>query len=588
MSERSPVTALRVANEAFLVSSMIERCPKTMMLRELVVNAIEAAMRGEGERLVEITARIIDGTPKLCIRNTGPGLSAMELHRICDLASSLHKENSLDGNFGMGAKVASLPSNRHMLRYRSCKAGRVSEVVLCERSGVYGRLCLGTDAAGNPLEVLNVTDICQAEGDYDLSRDWTEVVLGGNHARQNTVVDPYDGSPRYEAGWLAETLALRFFRLPAGLTLHLRPEVAGGSTPRRFETFFAHWEQFKQTESVRTASGITIHYCYDPTAGEAHPGQGDVSATTEGLGCIVYKGEIYDVRARERWVLEGPSFGFSFGAKHCKVFVELPDDYVVRPEAYRQFLRFRGGDQQQVFLAHFSALVRTHLPEWLLCIIRSYGPDQAKFANEVQDELRDLLAELGVEASFIPRPSTAPGRSVEGSGKATTTEPKTAESQRPERPPSPPRRIYERPPEIIGLDQDEMIAERGLTGRVAQYFPQSHQIFINFQYSAVLALAEQLEAEFGPQAEAEEVRASATEAARWAVTRRIARALVYSFAKKAAGWKAEDVQRSQSPESLCLIVDDWSAFLPAARIRLEEMLPVRAGTEDGAPGALAA
>lgn len=43
MSDSSMIAPLKVANEAFLVSSMIERCPKTMMIRELVVNGFEAA-----------------------------------------------------------------------------------------------------------------------------------------------------------------------------------------------------------------------------------------------------------------------------------------------------------------------------------------------------------------------------------------------------------------------------------------------------------------------------------------------------------------------------------------------------------------
>src|ERR1700733_8059398 len=146
MSIHMSVSALRVANEAFLVSSTIERCPKTMMIRELVVNAIEAAGTAEIHKRVDIMSVKIDGTSKLCIRNTGRGMSATELDQICDLASSLYKENGLDANFGMGAKVASLPSNKHGLRYRSCKDGTVSEVILCQRDGVYGRLRRGDDA----------------------------------------------------------------------------------------------------------------------------------------------------------------------------------------------------------------------------------------------------------------------------------------------------------------------------------------------------------------------------------------------------------------------------------------------------------
>src|SRR6202021_341588 len=129
MIAHAPVAALRVANEAFLVSSTIERCPKTMMIRELMVNAIEAAALAADHKHVVITSVRIDGVPKLCIRNTGRGMSAVELDRICDLASSLYKENSLDANFGMGAKVASLPSNKQGLGYDSDKAGADREVL---------------------------------------------------------------------------------------------------------------------------------------------------------------------------------------------------------------------------------------------------------------------------------------------------------------------------------------------------------------------------------------------------------------------------------------------------------------------------
>src|ERR1700709_2151912 len=131
MFDNDTIVPLRVANEAFLVASMIERCPKTMMLRELIVNGLEAAEHAvAGGKRVLVTARAVEGVPKLCIWNTGPGLTAAELLQITDLASSLRKVNSLDQNFGMGAKVASLPSNKHGLRYRSCSGGAVNEVTL--------------------------------------------------------------------------------------------------------------------------------------------------------------------------------------------------------------------------------------------------------------------------------------------------------------------------------------------------------------------------------------------------------------------------------------------------------------------------
>src|SRR5690349_8712040 len=115
----SKVTGLGVDDEAFLVSSLIDRCPKVMMLRELVQNAIEAARQSPGLKQVRIGTVEVEGVRKLRIWNTGPGMDADALYRMCDLASSIGKVKGLDRNFGMGAKVASLPSNNHGVRYRS-------------------------------------------------------------------------------------------------------------------------------------------------------------------------------------------------------------------------------------------------------------------------------------------------------------------------------------------------------------------------------------------------------------------------------------------------------------------------------------
>jgi len=59
------------------------------------------------------------------IWNTGPGMDAAELKAATDLACEINKSLGLDENFGVGAKVSSLSSNKHGMRFRWCKAGRV-------------------------------------------------------------------------------------------------------------------------------------------------------------------------------------------------------------------------------------------------------------------------------------------------------------------------------------------------------------------------------------------------------------------------------------------------------------------------------
>ena len=55
------------------------------------------------------------------------------------------------------------------------------------------------------------------------------------------------------------------------------------------------------------------------------------------------------LREGQSWLLDAPNFGMAFGARHLTVLIELPVDYGIRPEMYRQFLRYADGDQRQVF-----------------------------------------------------------------------------------------------------------------------------------------------------------------------------------------------------------------------------------------------
>ena len=48
--------ALRISDEAFVVTSQIERAPHWTMIRELTMNAIEAAAHASGDKIVHWTS----------------------------------------------------------------------------------------------------------------------------------------------------------------------------------------------------------------------------------------------------------------------------------------------------------------------------------------------------------------------------------------------------------------------------------------------------------------------------------------------------------------------------------------------------
>jgi hypothetical protein len=370
----SAVAALKVADEDFVVASLIERCPKAMMIRELMMNALEAAALATGRKLVEISAIQLDGASKLSIWNTGPGMDACELLRMCDIAASIGKEKSLKGNFGMGAKVASLPSNQRGLRYRSCKRNRVHEVILCKRDNVYGRLRRLHRDTQEYLEVVDVTELVRADG-RSVDEEWTEVLLLGNEASQDTVKDPYNGDPEQDAQWLATYLYHRLYRLPEGVKVVLMKGTHKLDGNRPFLPIPARLDFFEHNETVEAHNGIKLHYLYDAPYDKA-TGSGHNKSISGAIAsavstcAIIYKSEMYDVRKGRNWTFDAPIFGIPFGARHISVHIELPDDASVLPDGYRQFLRYAAGEQPHVAATDFSELVREHRPAWLLEIIR--------------------------------------------------------------------------------------------------------------------------------------------------------------------------------------------------------------------------
>ncbi len=590
------VAALEIADEEFLIASLIERCPKTMMIRELTMNAIEAArLAPKGERLVAFGVTMLDGRPKLTIWNTGPGMDGPELLRICNIASSIGKEKSLTGNFGMGAKVASLPSNQRGMRYRSCKNHRVHEVILCKRDGMYGRLRRHLPNSEEYLEVFDVTDIAVSEG-RSLDRDWTEVVLYGNEWRQDTVRDPYNGDPAQDAQWLATYLYHRFYRVSNDVKVMLWKGTNKLGDSRPFLPITARLNVFEKHETVAASHGIRIHYLYDAPLEKA-PATWQGRARTSGTGhnrsisgavasavstcAIVYRDEMYDVRKGRKWAYDAPVFGVPFGAKHMSVHIELPAGAQIVPDGYRQFLRYSEGEQPHVQASDFAELVRENRPQWLLDIIRRLSPDSAT-SDEIRNELQRLLNHLRIRR-LGPR-VVPPGEADTGNGGGAGSH-QSFDLERPRHDPadltvlpSGAKRAemfknLETAPEIIPLTSDVEIEEKGIRGRAARYVMQPGQLFVNMQYPAIAEMRAQLETEYATSSDQVAMRALAKQLAERTMILRVGRAVVFALAKQLnKEWDRQALDIASSPESLSMAADDFGESMQNVRRALGKAL----------------
>jgi hypothetical protein len=290
-----PNEALDIFDVAFMVTSQIDRAPQWTMVRELTMNAIEAASKAQGEKIVHWTSALWKGTRKAVIWNPGPGMDAAELKSATNLACEIDKSLGLDENFGVGAKVSSLRNNRLGMRFRSCKAGKVSEVILGYDPHDKRYVRFEFDLGGKRDTVIDVTAAAIKDG-RDVSYDWTEVMLLGNSEVQDTTQKLF-ATGLMEKAYVANTLYRRFYHLPDGVKVRLDACYHRLDGTRNFVPIGQRYDKFKRYETVHIPElNIKIHFLHDPRltdrSGLPASSRGALSSTTTTC-CLVHKDEMY-------------------------------------------------------------------------------------------------------------------------------------------------------------------------------------------------------------------------------------------------------------------------------------------------------
>ena len=135
---------MAVAQTSFSVNRLGQDCEPMQFIRELTQNSIEAVIRtGEsGEIRWHCTKQAFPSGKsgfKLSITDTGDGMTGEELERHINQLSASGAQQDLSGNFGVGAKISTVPRNPIGVVYRSWKDGEGHQVWLHkDRIGQYG------------------------------------------------------------------------------------------------------------------------------------------------------------------------------------------------------------------------------------------------------------------------------------------------------------------------------------------------------------------------------------------------------------------------------------------------------------------
>ncbi|HYM36868.1 MAG TPA: hypothetical protein VES96_00540 [Nitrospiraceae bacterium] len=317
---------LTVQNTGFLLDRLGEDCHPLQFLRELTQNAIEAIQRvkKDGQIVwdVEWTKYELDNIFKLCIVDTGDGMTGEEMVQYINQLSSSFREQSMAGNYGVGAKIAAATRNHAGLVYMSWKGGHGSMIHLWRdpQTFQYG-LMQFKRPDGTYEHHAEVEDSLKPEiiGDHG-----TMIVLLGHTDLADTMKAP-ENSPA-PSRWIAKYLNSRYFKIPKNITIKARE---GWEHPRsdkdrnllrKIVGQFEYLQQHSEAEGSVEITDAVAHWWIlkDETAISQNSG----FIESSGHIAALYKDELYESLTARAGRARLQQFGVLFGHNRVVIYVE--------------------------------------------------------------------------------------------------------------------------------------------------------------------------------------------------------------------------------------------------------------------------
>ncbi|HET6203380.1 MAG TPA: ATP-binding protein [Planctomycetota bacterium] len=320
---------LRVDNIGFLLDRLGEDCHPLQFLRELTQNSIEAIPKtpektGEIVWDVDWLSYDLGDHPvyKLCITDTGCGMTGEEMDQYINHLSSSGSVMSRDGNYGVGAKVAAATRNHAGLIYLSWKEGRGSMIHLWRdpASGQYGlrQIPRPDGTFGHWAEV---EDSVKPE---IIGRNGTKIVLFGNTDQHDTMKAPPEAAS--PSAWIAKYLNTRYFRIPEGITIKARQgwEQPRSNTDvnvlRTVTGQAAYLDKHKKSSGTVSLPGATARWWIlkDETALTQNSG----FIESSGHIAALHRDELYEMASGRAGHAKLQQFGIIFGYRQVVIYVE--------------------------------------------------------------------------------------------------------------------------------------------------------------------------------------------------------------------------------------------------------------------------
>jgi hypothetical protein len=318
---------MTVDNVGFLLDRLGQDCSPLQYLRELTQNAIEAVLRtGEPGQInwdVDwISYDLGDGPMKVCIVDTGDGMTGNEMIKFINQLSSSGSQQSFTGNYGVGAKIAAATKNPAGVIYQSWKDGE-GYMVQLEKNRATGEYGLGQwELKGGTYSHYFPLD--DAIKPAEIGTHGTKVILVGAKTSDNTMATPLGAAS--PSRWISKYLNTRYFQFPSGVTVKARE---GWDNPRTdkdrnvLRTITGqkpYLDQHATASGIQPLPGVKVHWWILKDEAAISNNSGFIESA--GHVAALYQDELYDRATARAGTAVLQRFGILFGNRFVVIYVE--------------------------------------------------------------------------------------------------------------------------------------------------------------------------------------------------------------------------------------------------------------------------
>jgi hypothetical protein len=329
---------------SFMVHRLGTEVGPLKQVRELIKNCFEAIatylnvhrkdtlFKGQVEVSADVFYLKTHGVRKSAFSDNGIGLAVGELKRFFNTLAESGKRQSIDENFGVGAKISTAAWNPYGVEVRSWQDGHGNLIRIAYDAGSdqYGLEQFEMPDGTFP-EYLDLSLVENPE-DYKspiIDTHGTMVVLLGKNLQHDTTLAPDSLEVTHKDYWFQHVANKQFYKIPDGITLTSKLALIDGKPhTRTIEGYASVLDEFKSKSGSLQLSDSTAHWWIldDSRSVELYrkrPYYHAFSGTKkQGHVAALYRDELFDFTSHDAAVPLLQKFGIFAGYSHVVIYVE--------------------------------------------------------------------------------------------------------------------------------------------------------------------------------------------------------------------------------------------------------------------------